>query len=213
MLSMLETTLLPKVRELVGPRRRITIAFDREGWSPRLFAKWKDEKFDVLTYRKGEQTTWQKRFFSRVKGKVGGRNVEYCLAERQVKLSNGLLVREIRRLSEDAPLRAAVRGTAGLRQRLIAVGVENGAPAMTEYRYNNHFIRAAQEGAPFRWRIVRRYVFQNCERDTLYRADSLREARAIIDDGPPDPLAHLLQALIEAAQPYEVCERQAGADS
>ena len=101
MLSMLETTLLPKVRELVGPRRRITIAFDREGWSPRLFAKWKDEKFDVLTYRKGEQTTWQKRFFSRVKGKVGGRNVEYYLAERQVKLSNGLLVREIRRLSED----------------------------------------------------------------------------------------------------------------
>ena len=101
MLSTLESILLPQVRELVGPRRRITIAFDREGWSPRLFAKWKDEKFDVLTYRKGKQTTWQKRFFDLVKGKVGGRSVEYNLAEREVKLSNGLQVREIRRLCEN----------------------------------------------------------------------------------------------------------------
>jgi hypothetical protein len=100
MLSTLESTLLPKVRELAGPRRRITIAFDREGWSPKLFAKWKEEKFDVLTYRKGKQTTWQKRFFSNEVGKVDGRQVEYCLAERRVKLTNGLQVREIRRLCE-----------------------------------------------------------------------------------------------------------------
>jgi len=100
MLSTLESTLLPKVRELVGPRRRITIAFDREGWSPKLFAKWKEEKFDVLTYRKGKQSTWQKRFFSQVVGKIDGKPVEYCLAERRVKLTNGLSVREIRRLCE-----------------------------------------------------------------------------------------------------------------
>jgi len=100
MLSTLDSALLPKVRELVGPERRITIAFDREGWSPKLFAKWKEEKFDVLTYRKGKQTTWQKRFFSKLEGKVDGRRVAYCLAERRVKLANGLSVREIRRLCE-----------------------------------------------------------------------------------------------------------------
>jgi len=100
MLAMLESTLLPQVRELVGSRRRITIAFDREGWSPKLFAKWKKEKFDVLTYRKGKQSTWQKRFFSPVTGKVDGKKVEYCLTERRVKLTNGLSVREIRRLCE-----------------------------------------------------------------------------------------------------------------
>jgi len=100
MLSTLQSALLPKVRELVGPQRRITIVFDREGWSPKLFAKWKEEKFDVLTYRKGKQTTWQKRFFRKVVGKVDGRRVEYCLAERRVKLTNGLSVREIRRLCE-----------------------------------------------------------------------------------------------------------------
>ena len=101
LLATLDTTLLPEVRRLVGPRRRVTIAFDREGWSPKFFAKWKEQGFDVLTYRKGVQSQWQKRSFETVKGTVGGRKVEYCLAEREVKLSNGLEVREIRRLTDD----------------------------------------------------------------------------------------------------------------
>ena len=74
---------------------------DRARRRPKLFAKWKEEKIDVLTYRKGAQSTWQRRFFEDVKGKVDGRRVEYCLAEREVTLSNGLRVREIRRLAED----------------------------------------------------------------------------------------------------------------
>ncbi len=101
LLATLDTTLLPEVRRLVGPTRRVTITFDREGWSPKLFAKWKDLRFDVLTYRKGVQSPWQKGSFATVKGTVGGEKVEYCLAEREVKLSNGLKVREIRRLTDD----------------------------------------------------------------------------------------------------------------
>ena len=31
--------LLKEVRALVGPRRRVTVVFDRGGWSPKLFAK------------------------------------------------------------------------------------------------------------------------------------------------------------------------------
>jgi hypothetical protein len=108
LLRMLDTDLLPEVRKLVGPGRRITIAFDREGWSPERFAKWKEEGIDVLTYRKGEQSTWQHRFFEDVKGRVDGRTVEYCLAEREVKLSNGLPVREIRRLAEDGHQTAVI---------------------------------------------------------------------------------------------------------
>jgi hypothetical protein len=108
LLATLDTSLLPEVRRLVGPRRRVTIAFDREGWSPKLFAKWKKKSFDVLTYRKGEQSRWQKRFFTTVKGTVGGEKVEYCLAERKVKLSNGLEVREIRRLTDDGHQTAVI---------------------------------------------------------------------------------------------------------
>lgn len=99
LLAMLDSTLLPQVRRLVGPQRRVTIAFDREGWSPKLFAKWKDEGFDVLTYRKGQQSRWQERFFRTVAGTVGGERVDYQLAERTVTLSNGLRVREIRCLA------------------------------------------------------------------------------------------------------------------
>jgi hypothetical protein len=101
LLAMLDSTLLPEVRRLVGPDRRVTIAFDREGWSPERFAKWKDAGFDVLTYRKGQSSQWQERFFHTVAGTVGGEKVEYRLAERIVTLANGLRVREIRRLTDD----------------------------------------------------------------------------------------------------------------
>jgi transposase len=101
LLAMLDSILLPEVRRLVGPRRRVTIAFDREGWSPELFDKWKKEGFDVLTYRKGEMSRWRDRSFAEVAGRVGGEKVRYRLAERAVRLSNGLRVREIRRLTDD----------------------------------------------------------------------------------------------------------------
>jgi len=108
LLATLDSTLLPEVRRLVGARRRVTIVFDREGWSPKMFAKWKAERFDVLTYRKGKQSRWQNRFFTTVRGTVGGRKVEYSLAEREGKLSNGLKVREIRRLTDDGHQTAVI---------------------------------------------------------------------------------------------------------
>jgi hypothetical protein len=43
--------LLQEVREAVG-ERRVTIVFDRGGWSPKLFAAMIKDGFDVLTYRK-----------------------------------------------------------------------------------------------------------------------------------------------------------------
>lgn len=108
LLAMLDSTLLPEVRQLVGPSRRVTITFDREGWSPKLFAKWKDDRFDVLTYRKGEQSRWQTKSFEKIKGTVGGEAVEYVLAERRVTLSNGLRVREIRRRTDDGHQTAVI---------------------------------------------------------------------------------------------------------
>ena len=56
LISALDESILPEVRSLVGDERRVTVAFDREGWSPKMFAKWKLEGFDVLTYRKGKQS-------------------------------------------------------------------------------------------------------------------------------------------------------------
>jgi len=45
--------LLRQVRRLVG-KRRVTVVFDRGGWSPELFRKMFVAGFDVLTYRKGK---------------------------------------------------------------------------------------------------------------------------------------------------------------
>jgi hypothetical protein len=86
----------------------VTVAFDREGWSPHLFEKWKGEGFDVLTYRKGKQPRWRDASFETVQGTVGGAKVEYRLAEREVKLTNGLRVREIRRLTDDGHQTAVI---------------------------------------------------------------------------------------------------------
>src|SRR3990172_8998619 len=101
LLETLDEKLLPEVRRLVGPGRRVTMVFDREGWSPKRFAKWKKKDFDVLTYRKGKMSTWRGAAVQKRKGRGGGELVEYALAERDVKLSNGMNVREIRRLADD----------------------------------------------------------------------------------------------------------------
>ncbi len=100
LLTMMEQDLLPEIRFLVGLERRVTVVFDREGWSPDSFARWQELGFDVLTYRKGKQSRWQERFFGEVKGTVDGHKVSYQLAERRVTLSNGLQVREVRRLTD-----------------------------------------------------------------------------------------------------------------
>src|SRR5207245_11216711 len=53
--------LLREVRDVVG-ERRVTIVFDRGGWSPKLFGTMIKDGFDLLTYRKGRcrQLFWGK---------------------------------------------------------------------------------------------------------------------------------------------------------
>ncbi len=109
LLTMVEQHLLPEIRNLLAdPTRRITVVFDREGWSPEAFLRFRDLGFDVLTYRKGRQSTWQRRFFHEMVAVVDGRRVVYELAERRVKLSNGLPVREVRRLTDDGHQTAVI---------------------------------------------------------------------------------------------------------
>ena len=45
--------LLPKLRQIVGEGRRVTVCFDRGGWSPALFADITGAGFGLLTWRKG----------------------------------------------------------------------------------------------------------------------------------------------------------------
>src|SRR5260370_19449322 len=53
LIAMLRREILPEVRRLVG-ERRITLAFDREGWSPKFFQEAQPQGFHILTDRKGD---------------------------------------------------------------------------------------------------------------------------------------------------------------
>lgn len=138
LLAMLDSELLPEIRRLVGPGRRVTIVFDREGWSPIRFAKWKKQGFDVLTYRKGEMSRWRESAFAEVVGQVGGEKVRYRLAERRVRLSKGLLVREIRRLSDDGHQTAVITTAEKLPRLAVAHRMFSRWKQENYFRYMRH---------------------------------------------------------------------------
>jgi len=101
LLEMMEGELLPQIRKLAGEARRVTLIFDREGWSPKRFKQWRQAGFDVLTYRKGKYRDWQRRCFKETTVEVGGRKVIYLLGERRLRVAKGFRVREVRRLCDD----------------------------------------------------------------------------------------------------------------
>lgn len=96
LLAMLRREILPEVRRLVGDRR-VTLVFDREGWSPKFFREVHQQGFDVLTYRKGTYRTWPVTRFTTVPGIIDGRVVRYDLAERSCEVLPGFRMREVRR--------------------------------------------------------------------------------------------------------------------
>jgi len=97
LLKMLDTELLPEARALAGAERRITVVFDREGWSPKTFETWYRQGTDVLTYRKGAYEPWPEECFFPVETTVSGRAVTYWLGQRSVRLGRNFWMREVRR--------------------------------------------------------------------------------------------------------------------
>lgn len=93
--------MLAEIRALIG-ERRITIVFDRGGWSPKLFRDIIDQGFDILTYRKGRSPTIARSRFRAHAAVIDGRKVAYTLADQGVALLGGSLrLRQVTRLSED----------------------------------------------------------------------------------------------------------------
>ena len=76
--------LLREVRDLIG-ERRVTIVFDRGGWSPKLFATMIKDGFDLLTYRKGRCRRIHERRFIRRHAELDGCWVDYLLHDQPVR--------------------------------------------------------------------------------------------------------------------------------
>ena len=95
--------ILATVRGLVG-ERRVTVVFDRGGWSPKLFHKIITSGFDVLTYRKGKSRRVPRARFTEHTAVFDGKKVCYQLADQGIalKLRHGKLrLRQVTRLSDD----------------------------------------------------------------------------------------------------------------
>ena len=81
---------------------RFTVIFDREGFSPKLFAEFKELHIGILTYHKFPGENWPvEEFSTRSVRLYSGEVVERELAERGTQLSNDLWVREVRARSSD----------------------------------------------------------------------------------------------------------------
>jgi transposase len=93
--------LLREVRDLVG-ERRVTIVFDRGGWSPKLFDTMIKNGFDLLTYRKGRCRRINERRFIRRRAELDGCWVDYLLHDQPVRFLKGKLrLRQITRLCDN----------------------------------------------------------------------------------------------------------------
>lgn len=92
--------LLREVRGVVGDRR-VTIVFDRGGFSPKLFRTMIKDGFDILTYRKGKGRRIHERRFVRRRAKLDGRWVSYQLHDQAVRFLKGKLrLRQVTRLCD-----------------------------------------------------------------------------------------------------------------
>jgi len=82
--------ILEQIRALVG-QRRLTVVFDRGGFSPKLFQHLLAAGFDLLTYRKGRYPRIARRRFRPCRTRLNGRVSTYALADQEVRLLQGKL--------------------------------------------------------------------------------------------------------------------------
>jgi hypothetical protein len=80
---------------------RFVMIFDREGYSPDFIKEMRVKRIACVTYNKFPGQDWSTEEFALTPVKlISGEVVDMNLAERGVKLNNGLWVREIRKLTE-----------------------------------------------------------------------------------------------------------------
>jgi transposase len=112
--------LLAEVRAAVGDRR-VTIVFDRGGWSPKLFHTMIRDGFDVLTYRKGRSRRINEKRFIRRRAEIDGRSVDYLLHDQRVGFLKGKLrLRQVTRLCDSGHQTHVITSRSDLRDIDVA---------------------------------------------------------------------------------------------
>src|ERR1700756_3349233 len=126
--------LLREVREVVG-ERKVTIVFDRGGWSPKLFAAMIKDGFDALTYRKGRCRHINERRFVRRRAVLDGCSVDYLLHDGPVRFLKGKLrLRQVTRLCDGGHQTTVITSRWDLRDIEVAYRIYAGRTIMQSPR-------------------------------------------------------------------------------
>ena len=169
--------ILAQLRALVG-KRRVTVVFDRGGYSPKLFQQILAAGFDLLTYRKGRYPHIPHQRFQPRRTCRDGRTIPYVLADQEVRLLQGKLrLRQVTRLMDNG------------HQTPILTSRRDLPAAQVAYRMFN------------RWRqeIFFKYLREE------YALDALVEYAAVPDDPTrevPNPAWAVVDAQLRQAQAH-----------
>jgi len=167
--------ILDQVRALVG-QRRVTVVFDRGGYSPKLFLQMLADDFDLLTYRKGRYPRIPRQRFQERRTRRDGRTLTYVLADQEVRLLKGQLrLRQVTRLMDNG------------HQTPILTSRRDLPPAQVAYRMFD------------RWRQENFFKYLREE----YALDALVEYAAVPDDPTrevPNPAWAAVDAQLRQAQ-------------
>jgi Helix-turn-helix domain len=138
--------LLPQLRQVVGDGRRVTVCFDRGGWSPALFADITEAQFDLLTWRKGPAPDVQADEFTTITcADDRGREHAYDLADTAITLTIGQGPRKgqtvsLRQVSRRVPARpGATRQIHALTTRTDLAAGEVCWRLTSRWREENYF--------------------------------------------------------------------------
>jgi transposase len=184
--------LLPQLRQVAGEGRKVTVCFDRGGWSPAVFADIIEAGFDLLTWRKGPAPDVPAAKFTTVTCTDDrGRQREYDLADTPVELP-----------ITDGPRKGE---TVSLRQVTRRVPARRGATAGATRQIHALATRKDLDAAEVCWRLSGRWREENYFRyaRTRFALDALDSHAASPDDPRrlvPNPAKKAAAAQVRRAE-------------
>jgi hypothetical protein len=137
LLSVIDSQVIPDLKKLAGDKR-ITLIFDREGWSPKSFARWYKKGVDVITYRKGTYDPWPQDCFIETCSRIADHPVTYRLGERSIRMDKSFWMREVRRLCDSGHQTSVVTTRQDLAAERIAGRMFSRWRQENFFRYMRH---------------------------------------------------------------------------
>jgi len=87
--------LVEELKKLLPPGERLTVIFDRGGWSPKLFKQLVEAECDFVTYRKGKLRRYPLKDFAEHTVDAGHKKATYMLRDGVVRFGVGMQFRQI----------------------------------------------------------------------------------------------------------------------